>query len=147
MPTARSGRVVVSPVHLTQIKVLHAPMLHTPVTANRREAMNLGHQEELLRERRAALVQHMTAMEHELDAPAPRDFEDFSTERQGDEVLEALGQAEQAEVRRIDAALARIAEGSYGICLECGTAISEARLAVLPDAALCRRCASHSAEG
>jgi RNA polymerase-binding transcription factor DksA len=109
--------------------------------------MDLSYQESLLRERRAALFQHMQTMEHELDAPAPRDFEDFSTERQGDEVLEALGHAEQAEVRRIDAALARIQNGNYGICLDCGTTISDARLAVLPDAALCRRCAAEPSAG
>ena len=58
------------------------------------------------------------------------------------EVLEALGQTELNEVKRIDAALARIEEGTYGICLKCGEDISEARLNVLPDTALCKNCAA-----
>lgn len=104
--------------------------------------MNLGRQHQILTARRRELVKHLRVVEHQLDAPAPRDFEDYSSERQGDEVLEALGHVEQAEVRRIDAALARIKDGRYGTCLECGSTISDGRLAVLPDTALCRRCAS-----
>ncbi len=42
----------------------------------------------------------------------PKDWEDRSSERQGDEVLESLGQAELGEVRRIDAALGRITAGT-----------------------------------
>lgn len=95
-----------------------------------------------LLDRRAELVGHLERVEHELDAPAPKDWEDHSSERQGDEVLEALGQVELAEVRRIDAALRRIEAGTYGVCLDCGDTISEARLAVLPDTALCKDCAA-----
>jgi len=107
--------------------------------------MRISQQQEILLSRKAALMKHLGKVEMELDAPAPRDFEDYASERQGDEVLEALGHAEQAELRRIDAALGRIKDGTYGVCLECGETISDARLAVLPDTALCRRCAiSHS---
>ncbi len=41
-------------------------------------------------------------------------WEDSASERQGDEVLEALGSYDVAEMRQIDAALARIEDGSYG---------------------------------
>ncbi|WP_300018263.1 TraR/DksA C4-type zinc finger protein [uncultured Roseobacter sp.] len=95
--------------------------------------------------RRAELVGHLTEMEHQLDETPTKDLEDFSTERQGDEVLEALGQAELNELRRIDAALARVAAGSYGICLECSDDISDARLAILPDTPLCKTCAAKAA--
>lgn len=104
--------------------------------------MNLGKQQEVLLTRREELVGHLQKVEHELDAPAPKDFEDYSSERQGDEVLESLGHAELAELRRIDAALARIRDGSYGTCVDCGAPISDGRLAVLPDTAMCRTCAS-----
>ena len=40
----------------------------------------------------------------------------------------------------IDAALARIAEGSFGICVSCGRPIGEARLEALPYATLCIDC-------
>lgn len=104
--------------------------------------MSHGKQKETLAARRADLIRRLQAVERELDTEAPRDFEDRSSERQGDEVLEKLGHAEEIELRRIDAALSRIEDGSYGQCLECGSAISQARLAALPETALCRNCAA-----
>ena len=43
-------------------------------------------------------------------------------------------------LREVRAALRRIHEGSFGICLECETAISPKRLAAVPWARLCIRC-------
>ncbi|MFO0774180.1 MAG: TraR/DksA C4-type zinc finger protein [Nitrospiraceae bacterium] len=40
----------------------------------------------------------------------------------------------------IDEAMTRLAEGTYGICAECGVDISEKRLAVVPFAKLCVEC-------
>lgn len=42
----------------------------------------------------------------------------------------------------IDEALARLAEGTYGNCAECGAEIGEKRLAVVPFAKLCVQCQS-----
>ncbi len=42
----------------------------------------------------------------------------------------------------IDEALARLSEGTYGYCAECGTEIGEKRLAVVPFAKLCVQCQS-----
>ena len=47
---------------------------------------------------------------------------------------------ETVQLREIRAALRRIHEGSYGICVECDTAISSKRLAAMPSARLCIRC-------
>jgi DnaK suppressor protein len=46
-----------------------------------------------------------------------------------------------AELHDIDRALARIAEGSYGICARCGKRITVARLDARPTAELCIDCA------
>jgi DnaK suppressor protein len=46
------------------------------------------------------------------------------------------------ELRRIEAALARIDEGDYGYCLECGEEIAVRRLELDPAAPLCVGCAS-----
>ena len=46
------------------------------------------------------------------------------------------------ELRRIAAALARIDEGDYGACLECGEEIAVRRLELTPAAPLCIACAS-----
>lgn len=45
-----------------------------------------------------------------------------------------------AEIAAIDAALRRLDDGSYGRCLDCGTAIESARLAHSPEAARCLAC-------
>lgn len=44
------------------------------------------------------------------------------------------------ELRRIDTALARLSEGSYGLCEDCGQRIPEARLEAEPTALRCIRC-------
>ena len=49
-------------------------------------------------------------------------------------------EAESIKLRATRAALHRIQEGTYGICLECEEDISPKRLAALPTAALCIRC-------
>ncbi|XDA97666.1 TraR/DksA C4-type zinc finger protein [Sulfitobacter sp. LCG007] len=103
--------------------------------------MDTQAQKRRLLERRDELNARLENVEKELDQPATTDWEDRSSERQGDEVLEALGQVEMNELRRIDAALDRIENGSYGSCQKCGNDISEARLELLPDTPLCKDCA------
>ncbi len=51
--------------------------------------------------------------------------------------------AAEAQLTETDAALARVADGSYGACLACGRPIAPARLEARPAAALCIDCASH----
>lgn len=43
-------------------------------------------------------------------------------------------------VKRIDTALRRVDEGTYGDCFECGDEIAEARLRALPFALRCKDC-------
>jgi DnaK suppressor protein len=45
-------------------------------------------------------------------------------------------------LEQIEAALARIGQGNYGACEECGGRIPKARLEVLPDTPYCVKCAS-----
>ncbi|UWQ59544.1 TraR/DksA family transcriptional regulator [Leisingera caerulea] len=107
--------------------------------------MDLSTRKQALEARRAELTGHLSEVEHTLDAPMPKDWEDRASERQGDEVLESLGNAELDELRRIDAALGRIKAGTYGICASCGEMISDARLDLLPAAPLCKTCAAEGA--
>lgn len=48
----------------------------------------------------------------------------------------------RATVAEIDRALAKIDDGTYGVCEQCGQPIPEARLEALPYAALCVACKS-----
>jgi DnaK suppressor protein len=52
----------------------------------------------------------------------------------------ALIQLKAETLNRIDAALRRLEQGSYGECFECGNEIAEARLRALPFAVRCRDC-------
>ncbi|MEM7498574.1 MAG: TraR/DksA C4-type zinc finger protein [Pseudomonadota bacterium] len=94
-----------------------------------------------LRQRRAELMSRLDRVEHSLDQPQNPDVEDRATEREGDEVLEGLGNAGLTELRQIEAALKRIEDGSYGACAACGEDISEERLTAVPHATRCRNCA------
>ena len=52
----------------------------------------------------------------------------------------ALIQMKAETLNKIDAALRRLEEGSYGNCFECGDEIAEARLRALPFAVRCKDC-------
>ena len=52
----------------------------------------------------------------------------------------SMAQRHAAELQEIDAALARIADGSYGVCEECGGNIGAPRLEAQPTARLCIAC-------
>ena len=43
-------------------------------------------------------------------------------------------------LNKINEALARLEEGRYGLCFECGEEIAEARLRALPFAVRCKDC-------
>jgi RNA polymerase-binding transcription factor DksA len=91
--------------------------------------------------RRAELLQHLAEIRETLEEPAPKDFAERASEREDDEMLERLGAAETHELRMIDAALKRIAEGDYGYCVKCGAEISAGRLDMIPATPFCHRCA------
>ena len=96
---------------------------------------------DLLR-RLAELDGRLHAIEAELEQPHTRDWDDMAIEREGDEVLERLGQSGVEEIRRIMAALQRVRSGNYGTCVQCGMTISEERLDILPATPFCRTCAA-----
>ncbi len=54
--------------------------------------------------------------------------------------LLALASAARKSVAEMDAALARIEAGSYGVCVGCGEAIPGARLEAVPEATHCVGC-------
>ncbi len=82
-----------------------------------------------------------------LEAPHSKDWDDAAIEREGDEVLERLGESGQAEITRITSALKRMSDGTYGYCQVCGEEIAPARLEVLPDTPMCTKCAGAGTAG
>jgi len=102
----------------------------------------IAEREKQLKARLDELMAHLKKIDSELDEPADKDVEERAVEREGDEVLEVLGQVELQEVRVIEAALKRVEDGEYGICVDCGDTISEERLDILPATPKCQKCAS-----
>ena len=103
---------------------------------------DIAHFRRALLDRLAELDQRLHQIEAELDEPQSKDWEESAVEREGDEVLERLGQSGQVEIARIRAALQRMRDGEYGYCVRCGEEISKERLETLPDTPLCRHCAA-----
>ncbi len=90
--------------------------------------------------RKRELTQRLGKIETDLETTRHPDSEERATERENDEVLEGLGLQGQIELTAIDAALKRIADGTYGTCVRCGGEIGRERLEAVPHAALCRNC-------
>jgi DnaK suppressor protein len=55
-------------------------------------------------------------------------------------ILERLWANMSMGVYKIDAALARMANGTYGVCTKCGRMIDKDRLEAIPEAPLCIDC-------
>ena len=65
---------------------------------------------------------------------------DDAAETFADELDEGLEDDLRAGLAEVDAALARIADGSYGRCADCGAEIPAKRLEALPASARCMDC-------
>lgn len=99
----------------------------------------------LLEERLAVLVSKLSEIDEDLkEHGTEADFEERATEIAGDEVLEGLGVQGLKEAQQIKAALKRIENGTYGICVQCDEEIPEKRLELLPHTPLCTTCMSGS---
>jgi RNA polymerase-binding protein DksA len=74
-----------------------------------------------------------------------RGYEADSKERakqfEDNEVVDALGNEARTEIAKINAALQRMDRDEFGICVECGQPISEARIKAYPYADECIECA------
>ncbi len=79
-------------------------------------------------------------LRHEAD-PLSADFAEQVTQRENDDVLGAISDSASAELQQIEAALRRLDQGHYGICVVCGEPIEPGRLAAVPYAQRCSGCA------
>ncbi len=93
------------------------------------------------RARLAELGSEIDVMEAARRAPLDADFGEQAGELAGQDALGGIEDAKLHEADTLRAALARIADGSYGTCSVCGAAIGAGRLAALPAATTCIACA------
>jgi RNA polymerase-binding transcription factor DksA len=106
------------------------------------KTMNVESYEKILRDRQRELDSRLHRIEADFEEPRNPDDNDRAVERNNDEVLDELGQVGQDELRAIDAALGRIANGTFGTCVKCGNRISEDRLKAVPYTPFCQECAA-----
>ncbi len=106
-----------------------------------RNMPNLDEVKRQLEERLKDLGVKIEDLEGDLRAPLSADWEEQATQTEGDEVLAALENSALAEASKIQSALQRIDNGTYGECGTCGGAIDKKRMEALPYATQCIECA------
>lgn len=96
----------------------------------------------MLEERRTEIQQKLRAIREEIPSyqDEVRDSEEQSVTDFAQEMDFALMEMKAQTLIRIDEALQRVDQGTYGTCDECGQDIAEARLLAVPFALLCREC-------
>ena len=96
----------------------------------------------MLGERRREVQDKLRSLRETLpvEAGVVRDAEERAVDDFVTEVDMALMQMKSETLARIDQAIARLEDGTYGQCQECDGEILAARLKALPFAPLCRTC-------
>jgi DnaK suppressor protein len=101
-----------------------------------------------LEDKQAEIQQHIATL---TGSPAPPEDaiqvsdgvvepEEEAVDLQETDVEQAILDNEKALLAEVQQALARIENGTYGICTNCGQPISEKRLEAIPWASLCVTC-------
>jgi RNA polymerase-binding transcription factor DksA len=97
---------------------------------------------EKLRLRLAELAARSQEIEDDLRQPLDADFSEQAIDLADDEALEGVDDVLRAEAQQVRLALARIDNGTYGTCANCGEDIPRARLEARPIATRCIKCAA-----
>ena|SRR5215469_12362735 len=96
----------------------------------------------LTRRRRQILefLKRLDSETQELETDAVQDIGDRSVLSMSKESLFERTSQQRIVLRMVEAALARISNGSFGVCASCGDDISTRRLEALPWTQYCLRC-------
>jgi DnaK suppressor protein len=94
----------------------------------------------------------IATLEAESGGPSSSQRSDVDTADPGTALSDADREAAAIETlvlqrKHVTEALARVEAGSYGKCIECGTALPEERLEARPEAARCVDCQARSENG
>jgi len=106
--------------------------------------MNKQKYRDLLLKQKEALVARVERTHghiYKRDEPVSPIFSEQSVEMDSQQLIYVLDTEGKEELRQIDRALARLEDGSYGLCANCGIDINEARLEAVPQTSLCIDCA------
>lgn len=101
----------------------------------------------ILETRLAELEGRQGRVEADLSEPLDPDSSERAVEMEDDAGLEMQASLIAREIASVKRAMARIEEGTYGLCVRCGAPIAPARLEARPEAALCIDCAQKDSAG
>lgn len=102
---------------------------------------NIAELKAQLEDRLATLLSRVNEIEDDLRHPLEADSEEQAVDLSDDEALEGIDSVLREEIAQVQAALARIENGTYGDCAVCGKPIGRARLEVRP---IATRCIEHA---
>lgn len=106
-----------------------------------REAL-LAQRDDLLLDRQRHRGSAATAIDTE-----DRDFSDQANAAAARDLNERIATSEEHLLEKIDVALKRLDDGTFGICAKCQGAIPEERLKAKPSASLCLACQAEKERG
>lgn len=97
--------------------------------------------EATLKARLADLTERAGELERSLRQPVDTDLEEQAVDLADDDATEGVEEVLLQEITQVRAALARIANGTYGTCAVCGEEIELGRLKARP---IATRCIQHA---
>lgn len=95
-----------------------------------------------LEAQKAELATRVGKIKHDIASGLEADSAEQASQLENQEVLDALANEGLTELAQVNAALQRMNNGTYGVCVACGQEINVARLEARPYAAKCIDCAS-----
>ncbi|WP_319519135.1 TraR/DksA C4-type zinc finger protein [uncultured Martelella sp.] len=104
--------------------------------------MDAMHYKALLEARKTEILTRLQKIDTDLGRTRNPDSQEQAAEAENDEVLEEFGHVGSDELKAIDAALQRITDGTFGICVKCGGEIAAERLEAVPYTPFCKGCAA-----
>ena len=93
-----------------------------------------------LEDRLALMQARLASIKRDVTQEHSGDSAEQAQERENDEVVDAIGNETAQSIRAIQAALERLAAGTYGVCGDCGEDIGRKRLEIVPEATRCVNC-------
>lgn len=103
--------------------------------------MNLNNVRNKLLSDQQEFLNRLKKIEADMEKGRSRDWSEQAQERENDEVLDSLSVEAEAQLKRINHALAKIDNNQYGYCERCHQPIDQSRLEAVPAAEYCLDCA------
>jgi len=97
---------------------------------------------EQLEQQKTELNERVTKIKADIIGGLEADSKEQAAQLENQEVLDALANEGVEELAKISAALTRMDQGIFGICVKCSKKISAGRLEARPFSSKCIECAS-----